>query len=165
VKQVFPLMPIHRLNENPERRATIVDLTCDSDGKIENFIDPDTGTSQGYLEVHEIRENEPYFMAAFLTGAYQEILGDLHNLFGDTDTVHITIHDNGSYTIDHQLVGDSVTEVLSYLDYSRTEMSERLRLATEQSIVKGSISHVEAKMLMKHYEEGLAGYTYLEDPE
>lgn len=165
VKQVFPLMPIHRLNENPDRRATIVDLTCDSDGKIENFIDPDTGTSQGYLEVHEIRPNEPYYMAAFLTGAYQEILGDLHNLFGDTDTVHITIHDNGSYTIEHALVGDSVTEVLSYLDYSRAEMSERLRIATEQSIGKGSITHVEAKMLMKHYEDGLSGYTYLEDPE
>lgn len=165
VKQVFPLMPIHRLNENPDRRATIVDLTCDSDGKIENFIDPDTGMSQGYLEVHEIKENEPYYMAAFLTGAYQEILGDLHNLFGDTDTVHITINENGSYTIDHQLVGDSVTEVLSYLDFNRQEMSERLRLASEKSIVKGDITHQEAKTLMKHYEEGLSGYTYLEDPE
>jgi arginine decarboxylase len=165
VQQVFPLMPIHRLNEQPDQRATIADLTCDSDGKIDNFIDPDTGKSQGYLEVHKLKPNEPYYMAAFLAGAYQEILGDLHNLFGDTDTVHITINENGTYNIDHALVGDSVSEVLSYLDFNRFEMVERLRLAAEQSIVKGSLSHSEAKMLMKHYEEGLSGYTYLEDPE
>lgn len=165
VQQVFPLLPIHRLNEQPDQRATIADLTCDSDGKIDNFIDPDTGKSQGYLEVHEIRENEPYYMAAFLAGAYQEILGDLHNLFGDTDTVHITINPDGSYHVDHALVGDSVSEVLSYLDFNRLEMVERLRRATEQSIVKGGLTHSEAKVLMKHYEEGLSGYTYLEDPE
>lgn len=165
VKQVFPVMPIHRLNEKPDRRATLADLTCDSDGKIETFIDTESGNIQSYLEVHELRENEPYYLAAFLTGAYQEILGDLHNLFGDTDTVHVTIHDNGTYTIDHALFGDSVTEVLSYLDYSRPEMVERLRKATETSIKNGTITHTEARLLMKHYEEGLSGYTYLEEAE
>lgn len=165
VKQVFPVMPIHRLNERPERRVTLADLTCDSDGKIDRFIDTETGTSQGYLEVHDLKKNEPYYMAAFLTGAYQEILGDLHNLFGDTDTVHVSIGENGTYSIDHMLSGDSVNEVLSYLDYQRPEMVEQLRKATEASIVKGSLTHTEARLLMRHYEEGLAGYTYLEDPE
>ncbi|MCB0349581.1 MAG: biosynthetic arginine decarboxylase [Bdellovibrionales bacterium] len=163
VKQVFPVMPIHKLNQRPERRATIVDLTCDSDGKIEHFIDTDTGQNQGYLEVHDLVEGEPYYLGAFLTGAYQEILGDLHNLFGDTDTVHITINDNGSYTVDHVLQGDTVTEVLSYLDYNRSELLEMVRKATEQSIAKGNLTHTDARLLMKHYEEGLAGYTYLED--
>ncbi len=163
VKQVFPVMPVHRLGERPERRATIVDLTCDSDGKIEHFIDTDTGQNQGYLEVHDLIEGEAYYLGAFLTGAYQEILGDLHNLFGDTDTVHITINDNGSYTVDHVLQGDTVTEVLSYLDYNRTELLELVRKATENSIGNGTLSHTDARLMMKHYEEGLAGYTYLED--
>lgn len=163
VKQVFPVMPIHRLNERPERRATIVDLTCDSDGKIDHFIDTDSGNQQGYLEVHDMIEGQPYYLAAFLTGAYQEILGDLHNLFGDTDTVHITINENGSYSVDHVLQGDTVTEVLSYLDYNRPELLEMIRKATEHSIASGSLSHNDARLLMKHYEEGLSGYTYLED--
>ncbi|OFZ12173.1 MAG: arginine decarboxylase [Bdellovibrionales bacterium RBG_16_40_8] len=163
LKQVFPVMPIHRLSERPERRATLADLTCDSDGKIEHFIDTDTGQPQDYLEVHDLIEGQPYYLGAFLTGAYQEILGDLHNLFGDTDTVHITINENGTYSVDHVLQGDTVTEVLSYLDYNRNELVEMIRKATEQSIVRGSLSHSDARLLMKHYEEGLAGYTYLED--
>jgi arginine decarboxylase len=163
VKQVFPVMPIHRLQERPERRATLVDLTCDSDGKIEHFIDTDTGQSQNYIEVHDIFDGQPYYLGAFLTGAYQEILGDLHNLFGDTDTVHITINENGTYSVDHVLQGDTVTEVLSYLDYNRGELIEMMRKATEQSIQRNNLSHNEARLLMKNYEEGLAGYTYLED--
>jgi len=162
VKQVFPVMPIHRLNEKPTRRVTLVDLTCDSDGKIEHFIDTETGGQQGYLDVHEITEGKPYFLAAFLAGAYQEILGDLHNLFGDTDTVHVTINDDGRYTIDHMIEGDTVTEVLSYLDYNKAEMVEMLRKETENNIVKGNLTAQEARLLLKHYEEGLAGYTYLE---
>ncbi len=163
VNQVFPVMPIHRLEERPDRRATIADLTCDSDGKLEHFIDTDAGSEQGYIEVHDLIPGQPYYLGAFLAGAYQEILGDLHNLFGDTDTVHITINENGTYTVDHVLYGDTVTEVLSYLDYGRSELVELVRKATEQSILSGSLSHTEARLLMKHYEEGLAGYTYLED--
>ena len=163
VHQVFPVMPVHRLNERPERRATLADLTCDSDGKLERFIDTDGGAEQGFIEVHELIPGQPYYLGAFLTGAYQEILGDLHNLFGDTDTVHITINENGTYVVDHVLYGDTVTEVLSYLDFNRSELVELVRKSTEQSILSGSLSHTEARLLMKHYEEGLAGYTYLED--
>lgn len=162
VKQVFPVMPIHRLLERPDRRATLVDLTCDSDGKIDHFIDTEAGGHQSYIEVHNLKLNEPYYLAVFLTGAYQEILGDLHNLFGDTDTVHVSIGEGGSYTIDHMLEGDSVAEVLSYLDYSRGEMMEKLRKQTEESIKKNALQPSEARLLMKHYEEGLSGYTYLE---
>jgi arginine decarboxylase len=163
VNQVFPVMPVHRLNEKPDRRATLVDLTCDSDGKIDSFIDTDSGNNQGFIEVHEPIPGQPYYLGVFLAGAYQEILGDLHNLFGDTDTVHISINDNGSYTVDHVLYGDTVTEVLSYLDYNRPELLELVRKSTEQSILRGSLSHSEARLLMKHFEEGLSGYTYLED--
>lgn len=163
VHQVFPVMPVHRLNERPERRATLADLTCDSDGKLERFIDTDSGSEQGFIEVHDLAPGQPYYLGAFLTGAYQEILGDLHNLFGDTDTVHISINENGTYVVDHVLYGDTVTEVLSYLDYSRSELVELVRKSTEQSILSGSLSHTDARLLMKHYEEGLAGYTYLED--
>jgi arginine decarboxylase len=165
VDQVFPVMPIHRLEEKPDRRATLVDLTCDSDGKIDLFIDSASGIQKSFLEVHDLKPNEPYYLGAFLTGAYQEILGDLHNLFGDTDTVHITVNEDGRYTVDHVVQGDSVTEVLSYLDYSRAEMVEKMRKATELSILKGTINHSEARLLIKNYEEGLSGYTYLEDPE
>jgi arginine decarboxylase len=167
VKQLFPVLPIHRLNEEPSRRAILVDLTCDSDGKIGQFID--TGHSREQvnktaLEVHELRENEPYYMGVFLVGAYQEILGDLHNLFGDTDAVHITVTTAG-YTVDHVVEGDTVTEVLSYVQYNRPELIESIRKASEESILRGTISKQEARLLMRHYEEGLSGYTYLEDPE
>ncbi len=165
VKQVFPVMPIHRLQEKPEQRVTLVDLTCDSDGKIDHFIDPESSGLRSFLDTHFLKENEPYYLSAFMTGAYQEILGDLHNLFGDTDTVHITCNADGTYAIDHVVYGDTVTEVLSYLDYHRAEMMELLRKSTEKSILKGTLTHQEARLLMKHYEEGLSGYTYLEDAE
>lgn len=167
VGQLFPVLPIHRLNEEPTRRAILVDLTCDSDGKIGQFIDVEgarRGSKKTALEVHELNETDPYFMGVFLVGAYQEILGDLHNLFGDTDAVHITVTSSG-YTVDHVVEGDTVTEVLSYVQYNRPELIESIRRASESSILKGSITKQEARLLMKHYEEGLAGYTYLEDPE
>jgi arginine decarboxylase len=165
VNQVFPVMPIHRLTEKPDRRVTLVDLTCDSDGKIDSFIDAESGGHLDYLDVHTLKSNECYYIGVFMTGAYQEILGDLHNLFGDTDTVHVTINDDMTYTIDHVLDGDTVTEVLSYLDYNRSEMIEMLRKQTEIGINRGSLSPQEARLLMKNYEVGLSGYTYLEDPE
>lgn len=165
VGQLFPVMPIHRLNEEPSHSATLADLTCDSDGKIEKFIDTENGSYRKTMQVHGIEEGgEPYFMGIFLTGAYQEILGDLHNLFGDTDAVHISLNEAG-YTIDHYVPGDTVTEVLTYVQYGRTEMVDSVRQATEESILRGTITKQEAKLLIKHYEEGLSGYTYLEDPE
>lgn len=162
VGQLFPVMPIHRLQEEPEVRATLADLTCDSDGKIEKFICTETGRFRKTLPVHTTNKNDAYYMGIFMTGAYQEILGDLHNLFGDTDAVHVSLGDVG-YTIDHYVPGDTVTEVLSYVQYRRSSMVDSIRMATEDSIQKGMISKQDAKLLIKHYEEGLSGYTYLED--
>ena len=159
--QLFPIMPIHRLNERPDRRAILVDVTCDSDGQIDSFIDIDTGGEQKYLEVHSLEPGKPYYLCVFLTGAYQEILGDLHNLFGDTDAVHVSLKDGGGYQIDHVVEGDDVNEVLEYVEYHRAELLEKVRKATEESIVRGSISRQEARLLLEHYERGLASYTYL----
>lgn len=164
VGQMFPVMPIHRLAEKPEREANLADLTCDSDGKVEKFINTETGEYKETLNVHDLKEGQHYYLAVFLTGAYQEILGDLHNLFGDTDAVHISLHESG-YTLDHYIPGDTVTEVLSYVQYRHYNMVDNIRQSAEESIQKGTISKQEAKLLIKHYEEGLSGYTYLEDPE
>ncbi len=165
VGQLFPVMPIHNLEKEPHHEATIADLTCDSDGKIEKFIDTESGEVKKTLRVHPYKEGDaPYYMGIFLTGAYQEILGDLHNLFGDTDAVHISIHDSG-YTVDHYIPGDTVTEVLTYVQYGRADMVDKVRQYTEESIAAGNISKQEAKSLIKHYEEGLSGYTYLEEME
>jgi arginine decarboxylase len=164
VGQLFPVMPIHRLGEQPTVEATLADLTCDSDGKLEKFICTESGTYRKTLLVHKIVPTKQYYMAVFLTGAYQEILGDLHNLFGDTDAVHISLHESG-YTLDHYVPGDTVTEVLSYVQYRHYNMVDSIRQAAEDSIQRGTISKQEAKILIKHYEEGLSGYTYLEDAE
>lgn len=164
VGQVFPVMPIHRLEEAPDRQATLVDLTCDSDGKIEKFLDIETGETKKTLSVHSLQRNQEYFLGVFLVGAYQEILGDLHNLFGDTDAVHIKIHDNG-YTVDHVVEGDTVGEILGYLEYNRTELSDRIRRMSETGILEGTLQRHEARLLMRHFEQGLSGYTYLEDLE
>ncbi len=164
VGQLFPVMPIHRLETAPDHEATLADLTCDSDGKIEKFIDSETGEYKKTIRIHEYNEGTPYYLGVFLTGAYQEILGDLHNLFGDTDAVHVSITDVG-YTIDHYIPGDTVTEVLSYVQYGRPELVDSVRQASEESIQKGTITKQEAKLLIRHYEDGLSGYTYLEEPE
>lgn len=164
VGQLFPVMPIHRLEQQPDHEATLADLTCDSDGKIEKFIDSETGEYKKTIRIHEYKEGTPYYLGVFLTGAYQEILGDLHNLFGDTDAVHVSMTDAG-YTIDHYVPGDTVTEVLSYVQYGRTELVDSVRQASEESIQKGTITKQEAKLLIRHYEDGLSGYTYLEEAE
>jgi arginine decarboxylase len=165
VGQMFPVMPIHRLEEKPNREATLADLTCDSDGKVEKFIDPETGKYKKTLRVHDLKDGQHYYLGVFLTGAYQEILGDLHNLFGDTDAVHVSLTEDGGYTLDHYIPGDTVTEVLSYVQYRHYNMVDSIRLAAEEGIKQNTISKQEAKLLIKHYEEGLSGYTYLEDPE
>lgn len=162
VDQIFPVMPIHRLNEKPTIYATLADLTCDSDGKIDQFIDLQSGETRPTLPVHELKKGEPYYMAIFLTGAYQEILGDLHNLFGDTDAVHVSLTENG-YLLDHYIPGDTVTEVLSYVQYLQHNMTEKVRQSAEEAIQNGTLTKQDAKTLTKFYEEGLSGYTYLED--
>jgi arginine decarboxylase len=164
VGQLFPVMPIHKLKDKPCNQATLADLTCDSDGKLEKFIDTETGKTKKTLNIHPLEDGQPYYLGVFLTGAYQEILGDLHNLFGDTDAVHVSITDN-SYTLDHYIPGDTVTEVLSYVQYRHYNMVDNIRNAAEEGIKTGTISKQEAKLLIKHYEEGLSGYTYLEDAE
>lgn len=161
VGQMFPVMPIHNLQNRPDREATLADLTCDSDGKLDKFIDTETGQKKETLRVHSFVEGQTYYLGVFLTGAYQEILGDLHNLFGDTDAVHISVTNNG-YTLDHYIPGDTVTEVLSYVQYRHYTMVDNVRNVAEEAIQRGSLSKQEAKLLIKHYEEGLAGYTYME---
>jgi len=160
VQQLFPIMPVHRLNETPTRRAILADLTCDSDGKIDHFID--LKDVKDVLELHTFKEGEPYYVAVFLVGAYQETLGDLHNLFGDTNAVHVAVDPEGGYRIEHVVKGDTVTEVLGYVQYSSEHLLHRMRRLVEVSVRKGLISFQESANFLKHYEEGLAGYTYME---
>jgi arginine decarboxylase len=161
--QVFPVMPIHRLNERPDRRATLVDLTCDSDGHLSRFIDAESGGEQKFLEIHSPLEKQQYYLGVFIAGAYQEILGDMHNLFGDTDTVHITMTEHGTYNVEHVVEGDSVRDVLAYVEYSKPELLERVRKASENGITQGRISRSEARLLLELYEKGLNAYTYLRE--
>jgi arginine decarboxylase len=162
IKQLFPIMPIHRLNEAPTRRAVLGDITCDSDGKIDQFID--LRDVRNTLQLHPLREGEPYYLGAFLLGAYQEILGDLHNLFGDTNAVHVSIDEDGEYTIDDVIKGDTVREVLAYVQYNGEKLTELLRKDIEKAVRAGRLSLSESKKFLQFYESGLDGYTYLEEP-
>ncbi|HEY7513783.1 MAG TPA: biosynthetic arginine decarboxylase, partial [Vicinamibacteria bacterium] len=157
VRQLFPTLPIHRLNKAPSRRAVLADLTCDSDGKMNEFID--LRDVKHFLELHP-PNGEPYLIGTFLVGAYQEILGDLHNLFGDTDAVHVKI-DDGDYRVEHVVEGDSVSEVLSYVQYSKEDLVSRVRRAVEVALREKRLTMAESGRLMRRYEEGLEGYTYL----
>jgi len=161
VDQLFPIMPIHRLDEEPTREAIIADLTCDSDGKVDAFID--LRDVKNTLRLHA-PNGEPYFMAAFLVGAYQETLGDLHNLFGDTNVVHVSIpSDSRTYSLEHVVEGDRVSEVLSYVEYDRADLIKRIRQHTERAVRSGRMNFEQSAAFMRRFEEGLAGYTYLED--
>ncbi len=157
VKQLFPTVPIHRLNREPMRRGIIADLTCDSDGKIDEFID--LRDVKGFLELHAPNGDE-YLIATFLVGAYQEILGDLHNLFGDTDAVHVRL-DGDDYRVEHVVEGDSVAEVLSYVQYNKEDLISRVRRSVEAALREKRITMAESGRFMKRYEEALEGYTYL----
>ncbi|WP_053238674.1 biosynthetic arginine decarboxylase [Sandaracinus amylolyticus] len=163
IDQLFPIMPIHRLNEEPTIKATIADLTCDSDGKVDHFIDVED--VKRVLPVHRWREGERYFMGIFLNGAYQEILGDLHNLFGDTNAVHVQLDGEGGYEVSHFVKGDTITQVLEYVEYEPGAMVERVRRQAERARRQGLITFDQVKMLMKHYEESLGSYTYLTQDE
>jgi arginine decarboxylase len=161
VRQLFPTVPIHRLNRHPQRRAVIADLTCDSDGKVDEFID--LRDVKHVLELHNPNGSE-YLLGTFLVGAYQEILGDLHNLFGDTDAVHVR-HDGDDYRVEHVVEGDSVAEVLSYVQYSKEDLVSRVRRAVEVALRERRITMAESGRFMKRYEEALEGYTYLTSSE
>jgi arginine decarboxylase len=157
VRQLFPTMPIDRLDKPPSRRAVLADLTCDSDGKMDQFID--LRDVKHFLELHPVNGG-PYYVASFLVGAYQEILGDLHNLFGDTDAVHVKL-DGDHYRVEHVVEGDSVAEVLSYVQYSKDDLISRVRRAMEEALRERRLTPAESGRLMRRYEEALEGYTYL----
>jgi arginine decarboxylase len=159
IDQLFPIAPIHRLTEKPSRRGVLADITCDSDGKIEHFID--RRDVKDVLELHALNDDD-YFLGIFLVGAYQEILGDLHNLFGDTHAVQVSLAPNGGYLIDHVVAGDTVTEVLNYVSYNKDDLVAKMRKLTENALRAGRISLDESRQLLRVYEDGLAGYTYLE---
>jgi arginine decarboxylase len=161
IKQLFPIMPIHRLNEAPTRRAVLGDITCDSDGKIDQFIDQ--RDVRQTLELHPFT-GQPYYLGAFLLGAYQEILGDLHNLFGDTNAVHVGLDDNGEIVLDGVVKGDTVREVLAYVQYNAEELLNQLRKDVERAVRANRITVQESRQLLHFYETGLGGYTYLEEP-
>lgn len=159
IDHLFPIMPIHRLNEAPNCRGILADITCDSDGKVDRFIDKRDVKS--VLELHPYK-GEDYYIGAFLVGAYQEILGDLHNLLGDTHAVHITIDDQGNYSIDEVIKGDTVREVLNYVQYNSDELLRAMRKTVEKGVKEQKLSIEEARLLLRFYEDGLDGYTYLE---
>jgi arginine decarboxylase len=160
IDQLFPIMPIHRLTEEPTRRAVLADITCDSDGKIDHFID--RRDVKSVLELHPFTTGEEYHLGVFLIGAYQEILGDLHNLFGNTNTVHVSIAPGGGYMIEHVVAGDTVTDVLKYVSYAREDLVARVRRFAELAVRANRLSLDETRSLVRMYEEGLSGYTYLE---
>ncbi len=161
VKQLFPIMPIHRLNEVPTRRAVLGDITCDSDGKVDQFID--LRDVRNTLQLHPFK-NQPYYLGAFLLGAYQEILGDLHNLFGDTNAVHISVDENGEVNLDTVIKGNTVREVLAYVQYNADSLTAQMRKDVERAVRSGTISLEESRQMLGFYETGLDGYTYLEEP-
>ncbi|MDH3652989.1 MAG: biosynthetic arginine decarboxylase [Myxococcales bacterium] len=156
--QLFPFMPIHRLTEEPTVRARLADLTCDSDGIVDHFIDVEE--VQHSLDLHAVKDGEEYLLGMFLGGAYQEILGDLHNLFGDTNAVHVRLEDYG-YSVANVIKGDSIDEVLRYLQYDPEEMVERVRKQAERALNQGRMTLPQLRTFMLHYEESLRGYTYL----
>ena len=159
VKQLFPIMPIHRLNEPPTRHAVLGDISCDSDGKVDQFID--RRDVKKTLPLHPFT-GETYILGAFLLGAYQEILGDLHNLFGDTNAVHVSLDHGGDVILETVVQGDTVSEVLEYVQYNPQALRDEFRKDVELAVREQRIGYEEAGRLLKFYEEGLQGYTYLE---
>jgi arginine decarboxylase len=160
IDQLFPIMPVHRLDERPSRTGVLADITCDSDGKIDHFVS--LRETKRSLELHELREGEPYYIAMFLVGAYQETLGDLHNLFGDTHVVHIKLHDEGGWWIEETVKGDSATEVLRYMQYDVERLVPQFARDCERAVREGRITLPESQAMRRFYEAELAGYTYLE---
>ena len=163
IHQLFPIMPIHRLGEKPTRRGTLADITCDSDGKIDRFVDDHD--IKRFVELHDFKEGEEYLLAVFLVGAYQETLGDLHNLFGDTHAAHVKLDEHGQWWIDEIIEGDSVREVLSYVQYDVNKLLAEIRRECERAVRTKQMSVAESAQLVRAYESGLAGYTYLESRE
>lgn len=159
IKQLFPVLPVHRLNERPTRRGVLADITCDSDGKIDRFIS--LRNVKQTLELHQVQSGEPYYLGIFLIGAYQEILGDMHNLFGDTNIVHVDTDIHGRPRLHHIVRGDRVQDVLSYVEYFEKDLLRDMRLHLEESLDQGHLSYEESALLWRRFEAALSGYTYL----
>ena len=159
IDQLFPIMPIHRLNEEPTCRGILADITCDSDGKVDRFID--RRRVKSVLELHPY-DGSDYCIATFLVGAYQEILGDLHNLLGDTNAVHVSIDEAGRVSVDEVVEGDTVREVLQYVQFSADDLKRAMRKSVEKALRDQKLTIDESRVLLKFYENGLEGYTYLE---
>ena len=160
IDQLFPIMPIERLEEKPTRSATLQDITCDSDGKISAYVN---GTQQtSYLPLHPIKQGEHYYIGVFLVGAYQEIMGNMHNLFGDTNAVHISIDGDGGYEIEQIIDGETVADVLEYVQYEPKKLVRRLEIWVSKAVKDGKITESEGKEFISNYRAGLYGYTYLE---
>ena len=160
IKQLFPIMPIHRLDERPTQYAVLGDITCDSDGKVDQFID--RRDVKRTLPLHPFTNGQDYYLGAFLLGAYQEILGDLHNLFGDTNAVHVKLNEVGDTILDAVIKGDTVREVLNYVQFNVDSLVTALRKDVETAVRESRMSYEESGKLLRFYEEGLQGYTYLE---
>jgi arginine decarboxylase len=160
IDQLFPVLPLHRLDEQPTRLGTLADLTCDSDGKLARFID--RGHSKALLELHELQADQPYWIGLFLGGAYQEVMGNLHNLFGTTNAVHIRLTAGGRYSVDHVVRGDTNAEVLQAMEHDPLALLERLRVASEAAITRGDLAIRDARRLMDHLEGSLRQTTYLQ---
>jgi len=158
IKQLFPIMPIHRLHEEPRHKAVLGDITCDSDGKVDRFVN--RRDVRKTVPLHRAN-GEPYYLGAFLIGAYQEILGDLHNLFGDTNAVHVSFSERSGFVLDKIIKGDSVSDVLRYVQFKPNELLEKLQTSVEQAVQNNSIDNQQAGRLLDFYEQGLRGYTYL----
>ncbi len=163
IRQLFPILPINRHREEPTRRAVLADITCDSDGRVDRFID--LRDVKRVLELHPLRENEPYYVGFFLLGAYQEILGDLHNLFGDTNVVHVDTNGDGRARLSHVVPGDQVQEVLSYVEYFHADLLKSLRGTIEHAIDADLLNLDESAEILRRFEAGLASYTYLIQPD
>ncbi|MCL4221408.1 MAG: biosynthetic arginine decarboxylase [Phycisphaerales bacterium] len=162
IDQLFPICPIHRLEEKPTRRGILADITCDSDGQISKFCSIQGEAIRKTLELHDVKEDEPYYLGFFLVGAYQEVLGDLHNLFGDTHAVHVMLEDDGTWSIGEVIEGDTVREVLGYLQFDPGDLKRAMRRDVERAVKENRMSVKESRALLSFYENGLEGYTYLE---
>lgn len=157
IDQVFPVLPLHRLNEAPTREAVIADLTCDCDGKIDHFVG-----GKSTLPLHPLKDGEDYYLGVLMVGAYQETLGDLHNLFGDTNVVSVRINSDGSFDFIRELHGDSIADVLSYVEYQPSRLQEQFRNAAEQAVRSGVISVPTRQRILETFAASLRGYTYYE---
>jgi arginine decarboxylase len=161
INQLHPISPIHRLNEVPTRRAILSDITCDSDGKIDRFVLENSGVS-GTLPVHELKDGEDYYLGVFFVGAYQETLGDLHNLFGDTHVATIELRHDGGFELKHEQEGDTLTEVLSYVEYDTKTMLNNFKVIVERAASQGRINPTDRRDMIATFKDSINGYTYFE---